>query len=58
MSSLLMMLRKNENSNYIDMVYNFDWSSTPLGPMDTWDPALKNATFPTCIYIDPPNWLI
>ncbi|RIB29095.1 histidine kinase-like ATPase [Gigaspora rosea] len=27
------------------MVYNFDWSSTPLGPMDTWDPALKNATF-------------
>ncbi|RIB26103.1 hypothetical protein C2G38_2164178 [Gigaspora rosea] len=65
MSSLLMMLRKNENSNYIDMVYNFDWSSTPLGPMDTWDPALKNATnlclkteFPTCLYIDPPNWLI
>ncbi|KAF0555763.1 protein-histidine kinase [Gigaspora margarita] len=47
------------------MVYNFDWSSTPLGPMDTWDPALKNATniclkteFPTCIYLDPPNWLI
>ena len=39
-----MMLSKSENSNYIDMVYNFDWSSTPLGPMDTWDPALKNAT--------------
>ncbi|RIB29099.1 hypothetical protein C2G38_2239112 [Gigaspora rosea] len=58
MSSLLMMLRKNENSNYIDMVYNFDWSSTPLGPMDTWDPTLKNATFPTCLYIDPSNWII
>ncbi|KAF0450823.1 protein-histidine kinase [Gigaspora margarita] len=47
------------------MVYNFDWSSTPLGPMDTWDPALKNATniclkieFPACIYLDPPNWLL
>ncbi|RIB19429.1 histidine kinase-like ATPase [Gigaspora rosea] len=45
MSSPLMMLNKSENSNFIDMVYNFDWSSTPLGPMDTWDPALKNATF-------------
>ncbi|RIB29109.1 hypothetical protein C2G38_2027980 [Gigaspora rosea] len=47
------------------MVYNFDWSSTPLGPMDAWDPAIKNATnlclkteFPTCIYCDPPNWLL
>ncbi|RIB29104.1 hypothetical protein C2G38_2156178 [Gigaspora rosea] len=47
------------------MVYNYDWSSTPLGPIDTWDPALKNATnicikteFPTCIYLDPPNWLL
>ncbi|KAF0560338.1 PAS domain S-box protein [Gigaspora margarita] len=47
------------------MVYNFDWSSTPLGPMDTWDPVLKNATnlclkteFPTCIFIDPSNWII
>ncbi|RIB30886.1 hypothetical protein C2G38_2237978 [Gigaspora rosea] len=47
------------------MVYNFDWSSTPLGFMDTWDPALKNATniclkteFPTCIFLDPPNWLL
>ncbi|RIB02857.1 hypothetical protein C2G38_2226662 [Gigaspora rosea] len=61
----LMMLSKSENSNYTDMVYNFDWSSTPLGPMDTWDPALKNATnlclkteFPTCIFIDPSNWII
>ncbi|RIB30895.1 hypothetical protein C2G38_2026485 [Gigaspora rosea] len=27
------------------MVHNFDWSSTPLGPMDTWDSALKNAMF-------------
>ncbi|KAF0555753.1 protein-histidine kinase [Gigaspora margarita] len=47
------------------MFYNFDWSSTPLGPMDTWDPAIKNATnlclkteFPISIYCDPPNWLL
>ncbi|KAF0475485.1 protein-histidine kinase [Gigaspora margarita] len=65
MSSPLMMLSKSENSNYIDMVYNFDWSSTPLGPMDTWDPALKNATnlclkteFPMCMFIDPSNWIL
>ncbi|RIB12543.1 hypothetical protein C2G38_2200381 [Gigaspora rosea] len=25
------------------MVYNYDWSSTVLGPIDSWDPALKNA---------------
>ncbi|RIB03042.1 hypothetical protein C2G38_2226200 [Gigaspora rosea] len=56
---------KSEDSNFIDMVYNYDWSSTPLGPMDTWDSALKNATnlclkseFPMCLYIDPPNWFL
>ncbi|KAF0555765.1 hybrid sensor histidine kinase/response regulator [Gigaspora margarita] len=44
------------------MVYNFDWSSTPLGPMDVWDPALKNVTniclkteFPISIFIGPSN---
>ncbi|KAF0555773.1 protein-histidine kinase [Gigaspora margarita] len=65
MQSSLMMLNKSENSNFIDMVYNFDWSSTPLGPMDSWDPALKNATniclkteFPMCIFIDPSNWTL
>ncbi|KAF0555758.1 protein-histidine kinase [Gigaspora margarita] len=56
------MLSKSEDSNFIDMVYNFDWSSTPLGSMDAWDPVLKNATnlclkteFPTCLFIDPSN---
>ncbi|CAG8447486.1 9831_t:CDS:10 [Acaulospora colombiana] len=24
-----------------DLVYSFDWSSTPLGPMDSWSPYLK-----------------
>ncbi|KAF0555756.1 PAS domain S-box protein [Gigaspora margarita] len=66
-SPLMMSSKRNmsEDSNFIDMVYNFDWSSTPLGPMDTWDPALKNATnlclkseFPMCLYIDPPNWFL
>ncbi|CAG8441243.1 15117_t:CDS:2 [Dentiscutata heterogama] len=59
------MSSKSENSNFIDMVYNHDWSSTPLGPMDTWDPALRNVAnlclrteFPMSIYIDPPNWLL
>ncbi|KAF0403958.1 protein-histidine kinase [Gigaspora margarita] len=65
MSSSLMMLSESENSNFIDMVYNYVWSSTPLGPMDTWDAALKNATnlclkteFPMCIFIDPSNWTL
>ncbi|RIB30861.1 hypothetical protein C2G38_2237965 [Gigaspora rosea] len=44
MSSPLKMLSKSENSNHIDMFYNFDWSSTPLGPMDTWDPAIISST--------------
>ncbi|KAF0555784.1 protein-histidine kinase [Gigaspora margarita] len=65
MSTSLMMLSKSENSNFIDMVYDYDWSSTPLGPIDTWDFALKNATnlclkseFPICIYLDPSNWIM
>ncbi|CAG8489719.1 2419_t:CDS:2, partial [Dentiscutata heterogama] len=35
---------KNEEPNFVDIVYNFDWSSTLLGPMDSWEPALKTAT--------------
>ncbi|CAG8445676.1 14665_t:CDS:2 [Dentiscutata erythropus] len=31
---------KNEQAN---MVYNFDWSSTSLGPIDLWEPAIKTA---------------
>ncbi|CAG8690727.1 22164_t:CDS:2 [Dentiscutata erythropus] len=59
------MSSKSENSDFIDMVNNYDWASTPLGPMDTWDPVLRNAVnlclrteFPMAIYFDPPNWLI
>ncbi|CAG8578112.1 21391_t:CDS:2 [Dentiscutata erythropus] len=25
------------------MVYNLDWSSTSLGPMDLWEPTIKTA---------------
>ncbi|CAG8442200.1 14770_t:CDS:2 [Dentiscutata heterogama] len=56
---------KNEEPNFDDMVYNYNWSSTLLGPMDSWEPALKNAmtlclksAFPTCIHLGPPDWLV
>ncbi|RIB10547.1 hypothetical protein C2G38_2205778 [Gigaspora rosea] len=54
---------ENEKQAYTKMVYNYDWSSTVLGPIDSWDPALKNAlnmclhsAFPAylCIY---PDWI-
>ncbi|KAF0423602.1 protein-histidine kinase [Gigaspora margarita] len=54
---------ENEEQAYAKMVYNYDWSSTVLGPIDSWDPALKNAlnlclhtVFPAflCIY---PDWI-
>ncbi|CAG8446770.1 3763_t:CDS:2 [Dentiscutata heterogama] len=53
---------ENENSSFISTVYNYDWSSTLLGPMELWDSSLKNAVnlslqsvFPACICICP-NW--
>ncbi|KAF0459913.1 PAS domain S-box protein [Gigaspora margarita] len=53
-----------ENQNFANEVYNYDWSSTPLGSMDTWDPAIKTATslclksvFPICLFIGPPHWI-
>ncbi|KAF0423607.1 protein-histidine kinase [Gigaspora margarita] len=54
---------ENEEQAYAKMVYNYDWSSTVLGPIDSWDSALKNAlnmclhtVFPAflCIY---PDWI-
>ena len=35
----------NPNANEIpvaDLVATHDWSSTSLGPMETWDPTLKS----------------
>ncbi|KAF0527409.1 protein-histidine kinase [Gigaspora margarita] len=53
-----------ENENFANEVYNYDWSSTPLGPMDSWDPAIKTATslclksvFPICLFIGSPDWI-
>ncbi|KAF0443721.1 protein-histidine kinase [Gigaspora margarita] len=54
---------KNEEQAYVKMVYEYDWSSTVLGPIDSWDPALKNAlnlclhsVFPSYISIYP-DWI-
>ncbi|RIB19376.1 hypothetical protein C2G38_2182052 [Gigaspora rosea] len=56
---------ENEESKFINMVYNYDWSSTSLGPIDTWDPVLKHVTnlilnskFPFAILINPPDWIL
>ncbi|CAG8571825.1 10001_t:CDS:2, partial [Dentiscutata heterogama] len=52
----------NENSNFIDMINNYDWSSTSLGPMHSWEPQFRSALqmclksiFPTFIYMGP-DW--
>ncbi|RIB06215.1 hypothetical protein C2G38_2148152 [Gigaspora rosea] len=56
---------ENEESKFINMVYNCDWSSTSLGPIDTWDPVLKhitnlilNSKFSFAILINPPDWIL
>ena len=43
-----------------EKVRNFDWASTPLGPIDTWAPALKivvdlmmASKFPKCLFWGP-----
>ncbi|CAJ0762254.1 15706_t:CDS:2, partial [Entrophospora sp. SA101] len=48
-----------------DLVYSFDWSSTPLGPMEEWDPSFRMAVdiclhsvFPIAIYCGPDLILI
>ncbi|RIB22806.1 hypothetical protein C2G38_2243074 [Gigaspora rosea] len=47
-----------------NMVNNYDWSSTKLGPMDLWEPTVKtaaclclNSTFPICLFLGPPEWI-
>ncbi|RIB21311.1 hypothetical protein C2G38_1110697 [Gigaspora rosea] len=51
---------ENEDLDFASIVYNYDWSSTLLGPMESWDISLKNAvnlclqsTFPIAIAIFP-----
>ncbi|KAF0552646.1 protein-histidine kinase [Gigaspora margarita] len=55
---------ENEGSSFIDMVNNYDWSSTPLGPMDSWEPQIKSlinlclkSEFPTTIFLSP-EWIM
>ncbi|KAF0404789.1 PAS domain S-box protein [Gigaspora margarita] len=52
-----------EETDFVSTVYNFNWSSTSLGPMKLWDASLKNAVdlclqsaFPTSICIAP-DWI-
>ncbi|CAG8468300.1 7749_t:CDS:10, partial [Scutellospora calospora] len=56
---------KNDEPSFKDMVYNYDWSSTLLGPMDLWDPAIKNAVnlclnsgLPMGLVIGSPHWTL
>ncbi|KAF0511708.1 protein-histidine kinase [Gigaspora margarita] len=48
---------ENEQST---IIYNYDWSTTSLGPMDSWEPVIKNAldlclqsAYPTALYLGP-----
>ncbi|RIB28185.1 hypothetical protein C2G38_2239667 [Gigaspora rosea] len=48
----------NENSNLLERFYNCDWSSTSLGPIDSWEPQIKSildlcfkSGFPTYVYM-------
>ncbi|RIB01815.1 hypothetical protein C2G38_948383 [Gigaspora rosea] len=48
-----------------ELVYSFDWSKTPLGPMSSWAPSLKStvdlclhSVFPIAVYCGPELILI
>ncbi|RIB28834.1 hypothetical protein C2G38_1349625 [Gigaspora rosea] len=48
-----------ENEEFT-IVYNYDWSTTSLGPMDSWDPKIKNSldlclqsAYPICLFLGP-----
>ncbi|RIB20669.1 hypothetical protein C2G38_2035047 [Gigaspora rosea] len=54
---------EEDESDFVSNVYNYDWSSTSLGPMELWDTSIKNAmnlclqsAFPTLISIAP-DWI-
>ncbi|CAG8599808.1 5294_t:CDS:2 [Dentiscutata erythropus] len=32
---------ENEESNLVDIFHDYDWSTTSLGPMVSWEPAFK-----------------
>ncbi|CAG8659789.1 3073_t:CDS:2, partial [Scutellospora calospora] len=51
---------KCDEINVIDLINNYNWSSTYLGPKDSWEPSFKiavdsclNSKFPTFIYCGP-----
>lgn len=42
---------KVEISEYIEWFRNFDWSSTPVGPIEDWPPALRRSVLE--LHVDP-----
>ncbi|KAF0544558.1 protein-histidine kinase [Gigaspora margarita] len=62
--SLSLTYNDDDFKNFNDIFNNFDWSTTSLGPMDSWDPAYKTATnlclqstMPMSIYLGS-DWVI
>ncbi|CAG8458789.1 621_t:CDS:2 [Dentiscutata heterogama] len=55
---------ENEESNLVDILNNYDWSTTSLGPMDSWEPAFKasvniclQTALPIVLYVGP-DWTL
>ncbi|RIB30711.1 hypothetical protein C2G38_2313253 [Gigaspora rosea] len=55
---------EDDEPDFVSNVYNYDWSSTSLGPMEYWDNSITNAVklclqsaFPTAISIAP-DWTV
>ncbi|RIB28827.1 hypothetical protein C2G38_2156934 [Gigaspora rosea] len=59
--SLPLTYHGDDTENEIStIIYNYDWSTTYLGPMDSWEPMIKNAldlclqsAYPICLYLGP-----
>ncbi|RIB20860.1 hypothetical protein C2G38_2302343 [Gigaspora rosea] len=37
-------MTNSDDISFVGTVYNYDWSSTLLGSMESWDPTIKTAT--------------
>ncbi|KAF0542828.1 PAS domain S-box protein [Gigaspora margarita] len=60
--SLTNCVDNNQNSSFLDVINNYDWSSTSLGSIESWEPQFKTvlqlcfkSIFPTYIYMGP-DW--
>ncbi|CAG8742870.1 9909_t:CDS:2, partial [Dentiscutata heterogama] len=57
-----LFLNNSENSTLVDMINNYDWSSTSVGPISSWEPQIRSilrislkSIFPTFIHMGP-DW--